>query len=146
MNVGDDDAGAASYTVGIYNVTDNSERLRIIHTAEKGSMDTATSTWINVTTGHTHATLVNLPGTVVLSYDVSAPAGLVSSTDINVWVINNGNNSTDSVKDSIDVQTTGNVKAGVVRLEVELPHLVSSSVQMLLHHQIGLPKQQEPIW
>ena len=80
-------------------------------------MATATSTWINVTTGHTHASLVNLPGTVVLSYDVSAPADLVSSTDINVWVINNGNNSTDSKIDSIDAQTTGNVKAGVVDLD-----------------------------
>ena len=99
VNVGDDDSGAAAYSVGIYNVTDNSERLRIVHTSEKGSMATATSTWINVTTGHTHATLVNLPGTVVLSYDVSAPADLVSSTDINVWVTNNGNNSTDSKLD-----------------------------------------------
>ena len=84
--VGDDDSGAAAYTIGTYNTTDNSERLRIIHTAETGDNgSTATSTWINVTTGHTMANLVNLPGTVVLSYDVSGPAGLVSSTDINVF-------------------------------------------------------------
>ena len=115
--VGDDDSGAASYSTQIYNTTDNSERLRILHTAEKGSMGTATSTWINVTTGHTLADLTALAGTVVLSYDVSAPAALVSSTDINVWVINNGDNSTDSVIDSIDAQTSGNVVAGVVDLD-----------------------------
>ena len=115
--VGDDDSGAANYGVNVYNTTDNSERLRIIHSSETGTMGTATSTWINVTTGHTIANLVNLPGTVVLSYDVSAPADLVSSTDINVFVVGNGNNSTDSKADSIDAQTSGNVKSGVVDLD-----------------------------
>ena len=80
-------------------------------------MGTATSTWINVTTGHTMANIVNLPGTVVLSYDVSGPAGLVSSTDINVFVVNNGDNSTNAKVHSIDAQTTGNVKTGVVDLD-----------------------------
>ena len=115
--VGDDDSGAASCTTQIYNTTDNSERLRILHTAEKGSMGTATSTWINVTTGHTLGDLVNLPGTVVLSYDVTGPADLVSSTDVNVLVINNGDNSTNAKVHSIDAQTSGNVKAGVVDLD-----------------------------
>ena len=53
------------------------------------SMGTAVSTWINVTTGHTVAQVVNLGGTVVLSYDISAPADLVSSTDITCLLANN---------------------------------------------------------
>ena len=71
VNIGDDDQGAASYGLNIYNTTDNSERLRIVHSSEGGSMATATATWINVTTGHTKSSLYNLPGQVVLSYDVT---------------------------------------------------------------------------
>ena len=40
--IGDDDGGAAHYTVFIANTTDNSERLRIIHETEVGSMGPAT--------------------------------------------------------------------------------------------------------
>jgi hypothetical protein len=115
--VGDDDSGAASYTVNLYNTTDNSERLRIIHSAEAGSMATATETWINVTTGHTVANLIDLPGTVVLSYDISAPADLVSSTGIKVYVGTDGDNGTDKKSGSIDIVTSGNVKAGVYDLK-----------------------------
>ena len=61
-----------------------------MHNAEKGTMTTATSTWINVTTGLSLGDLVALGGTVVLSYDVSGPADLVSSTDSNVWITNDG--------------------------------------------------------
>ena len=85
----------APYTILLYNTTDNSERLRIIHSAHTGNPDTATVTWINVTTGHTVAELVNLAGTVVLSYDISAPADLVSSTAISVYVGLDGDNGTD---------------------------------------------------
>ena len=114
VNVGDDDGGAASYTVNAYNTTDNSERLRIVHSAEAGDMSSATETWINVTTGHTVAALVDLAGTVVLSYDISAPADLVSSTGIKVYVTTDGNNSTDNKSGSFDIVTTGNTKSGVL--------------------------------
>jgi len=114
--VGDDDQGAASYTIQINNVTDNSERLKITHASEQGSMGTATSTWINVTTGHTVSEIINLPGTVVLSYDVSAPADLVSSTAVGVYVTTDGDNSTDWKAGSIDIVSAGNAKAGVYDL------------------------------
>ena len=106
----------APYTINLYNTTDNSERLRIIHSAHTGNPDTATVTWINVTTGHTVAQLINLAGTVVLSYDVSAPADLVSSTAISVYVGTDGNNSTDQKAGVIDVNTDGNAKSGVYDL------------------------------
>lgn len=115
--VGDHDSGAANYDVAIYNVTDNSERLRIVHVAEAGSMGTATSTWINVTTGHKVSDVLALTGTVVLSYDVSAPADLVTSTDINVYITTDGDNSTDNKIGSIDIVTAGNVKSGVYDLQ-----------------------------
>jgi hypothetical protein len=118
--VGDDDSGAAAYTLTVANTTDNSERLRIILGGETGTgsagMVTATETWINVTTGHTVQDVLRLPGTVVLSYDISAPADLVSSTGIKVYVTTDGNNSTDNLAGSIDVLTSGNVKSGVYDL------------------------------
>jgi hypothetical protein len=83
--------GVGAYTLQVNNTTDNSERLRITHSAsaETGcggvtciGMATHTHTWINVTTAHTVTDLVNLPGTVVLNYDVSGPAGDLSSTAV----------------------------------------------------------------
>ena len=50
-------------TLNIQNTTDNSERLRIIHTLPQDTGVGGSShdyTWINVTTGHTRADLVNL--------------------------------------------------------------------------------------
>ena len=87
VNIGEGDGGMV-YTLAVQNTTDISERLRIIHSA--GDMQTGTATWINVTTGHTRADLVNLPGTVVLSYNIEGPAGLMSSTDVNVYVTDDG--------------------------------------------------------
>ena len=86
------------YGVTVQNTTDNSERLRIIHngTEEMVNGIDNTSTWINVTTGHTRADLVKLPGTVVLSYDITGPAALVSSTDVNVFVIDSGSNASEN--------------------------------------------------
>ena len=49
-----------------------------------------THTWINVTTAHTIADLVNLEGTAVLNYDISGPAGDLSSTAIAVYVLGTG--------------------------------------------------------
>ena len=72
--------------------TDNSERLRIIHSAS-GTRNTSAAdnnTWINVTTGHTRTTLVDLPGTVVLNYDVTGPCDLVTCTAVSVYVTDSG--------------------------------------------------------
>lgn len=115
--VGDNDQGAATYATSIHNTTDNSERLRIIHTSEIGSMATASITWINVTTGHTRDDLMNLAGTVVLSFDVTGPADLVSSTAVGVYVTDDGNNATDNKGGVIDCEITGNVKSGVCDLQ-----------------------------
>ena len=51
-------------------------------------------TWINVTTAHTITDLVNLEGTAVLNYDISGPAGDLSSTAIEVYVLGTGSNTT----------------------------------------------------
>nr|AIF23996.1 PKD domain-containing protein [uncultured marine thaumarchaeote SAT1000_22_D06] len=107
----------SSYSVNIFNTTDNSERLRIFHSAEEDAQAIAVETWINVTTGHSVSDIINLTGTTVLSYDISAPADLVSSTAISVFLTSDGNNSTDNVIGSIDIVTAGNVKSGVYDLE-----------------------------
>jgi hypothetical protein len=116
VNVGATGTNGGEYTLQINNTTDNSERLRITHLTESVATTLTAVTWINVTTGHTVAEVLNLPGTVVLSYDISAPADLVSSTDINVYVTTDGNNETDNKAGSIDIVTAGNVKAGVYDL------------------------------
>ena len=128
--------GGAAYAVKVYNTTDSSERLRILHTGSAtGGIVAAghgTATWINVTTGHTRAALVDLPGTVVLNYDVSAPAELLSSTAISVYVWGSGSNFTENtaVANStlISVQTTGNAKAGSVDLDDGTQHIKSRDI------------------
>ena len=119
VNVGEGSPGtegASDFTFTVYNTSDNSERLRILNSASPGNTAVMTSTWLNVTTGHTRADLVNLAGSVVLSYDITGPAASMSSTDINVWVTESGNNGTDSGTGAIDVITSGNVRAGVYDL------------------------------
>jgi len=66
-----------AYSLQVMNTTDNSERLRILlndSNAEASESDKVgglghSHTWINVTTAHTVASLVALPGTVVRNYD-----------------------------------------------------------------------------
>ena len=98
------------YTLGVFNTTDNSERLRIISSA--GEMGTSTATWLNVTTGHTRANLIDLAGTVVLNYDIRGMADLVSSTAISTYVTDSGHNSTNNQTGLITINTDGNVKSG----------------------------------
>ena len=76
-----DSSGGVIQSVNVYNTSDNSDRLRIVHdgTETGGGTGSVTATWINVTTGHTVADLIALPGTVVLSYNVEGPAGLMLS-------------------------------------------------------------------
>ena len=64
-----------------------------------------TNTWINVTTAHTITDLVDLEGTSVLNYDISGPAGDLSSTAIEVYVIGTGAN-TQRVLTDIDCNNT----------------------------------------
>ena len=109
--------GASNYGVVVYNTTDTSERLRIVHQSEAGNTAAATSTWINVTTGHTVADLVGLGGTVVLSYNIEGPAGDMTSTDINVYVTADGNNETDHAASAITIVDSGNVRQGVYDLD-----------------------------
>ena len=62
-------AGGQGYILNVQNTTDNSERLRIIHSAESNANAFATTayTWLNVTTGHTRANLIDLAGTEFLT-------------------------------------------------------------------------------
>jgi len=125
------DAGSEKYTTTVSNVTDNSERLRIVHSAEDDGIAGATHTWINVTTGHTRATLVGLPGTVVLNYDITGPAGLVSSSDINVYLTDDGNNDTDNANGLITIVEDGNVRAGVYDLDDGTNWLTSPDIHAI---------------
>ena len=135
----------AYYTLNVYNTTDNSERLRIIHSADadsdacgnasciggdRGSSPSAstTHTWINVTTAHTRAELVDLAGTAVLNYDVSGPAGDLSSTAVSVYVVDSGENSTNNAGGLIDALTAGNARSGVIDLDDETQWIRSSDV------------------
>jgi len=109
-------ADHATYLLNVQNTTDNSERLRIVHSAEgttNALLNTAAVyTWVNVTTGHTRAQLVDLPGTVVLNYDIRGAADLVSSTAIETYVVDSGVNSTNNAAGLISINTSGNVKSG----------------------------------
>jgi hypothetical protein len=112
-----------SYSLQVMNTTDNSERLRILlndSNAEASESDKVgglghSHTWINVTTAHTVADLVALPGTVVLNYDISGPAGSLSSTAVAVHVMGSGLNTTTST--DIGAVTSGNARTGVVDLD-----------------------------
>jgi len=95
VNVGSD-AGGEVYTLTANNTTDNSERLRIIHSAVGGDDTLAgvTATWLNVTTGHTRADVAGLAGTIVLNYDIRGFADLVGSTGVDVYMTDSGDNGT----------------------------------------------------
>jgi hypothetical protein len=125
-----DGTGGTVYGLDVSNTTDNSERLRITHISNTGGAigtGTATTTWINVTTGHTRANIVDLPGTVVLSYDVSAPADAMSATGISVYMTDAGDNATDNSAGLITLTTAGAVKAGVLDLGQSTAYSVKSN-------------------
>jgi hypothetical protein len=111
--------GTPGYTLTVHNTTDNSERLRILASAcgycgGSNAGSAHTHTWINVTTAHSIDSLVNLPGTAVLNYDISGPAGDLSSTAVAVYVLGTGKNSSGT---DLDLVTSGNARAGVVDLD-----------------------------
>jgi len=122
------------YTGEVNNTTDNSERLRIIHkTLVDGETDTErggsdhTNTWINVTTAHSVMNVTNLEGTPVLNYDVSGPAGDLSSTAVAVYVIGTGSNT--SGASDLDLVTSVNARSGVVDLDDGTQWFVNNDVK-----------------
>ncbi len=121
--------GGGFYTLAITNTTDNSERLRIIHSAKTNDNDVDLQTWINVTTGHTRADLSGLAGTVVLNYDVTGPCALLSCTAVSVYVVDSGNNETNNANGLIDVNTSGNDQAGVYDLDDGSQYIVDSDTR-----------------
>ena len=110
-------AGETRYNLTVHNTSDNSDRMRILINTLLDGGDGNSNTWINVTTGHTRANLVDLPGTVVLNYDVSGPAEKLSSTAVAVYLVDSGENSTNNAAGLLDLVTTGNARAGVVDLD-----------------------------
>jgi hypothetical protein len=120
--------GSPGYLLNVYNTTDHSERLRILHAANDVGTSGLTETWLNVTTGHTRSNLVDLAGTVVMNYDIRGIADLLSTTDINVYVTDSGHNETNQEAGEIDVLTTGNVKAGSYDLDDDAQWIRSNDV------------------
>ena len=59
--------------------------------------------------------VTNLEGTSVLNYDISGPAGDLSSTAISVFLLGTGSNTTGS--NDISLTTAGNARAGVLDLD-----------------------------
>ena len=125
--------GSPIYTVSVTNTTDNSDRLRIITTAEDNGMALTNHTWLNVTTGHTRANLLALAGTVVLNYDIRGAADLVSSTGIDAYLTDSGTNSTDNAGGLITLfgdgsGTGGNAKSGSVDIDDGTQFIKSTDV------------------
>ena len=127
--------GVITYTLSVANTTDNSERLRIIHSSiddTSARSDKATGgsmhdhTWINVTTAHTIDDLTNLEGTSVLNYDVSGPAGDLGSTAVAVYVLGTGFNTTGSA--DLDLVTSGNDRAAVVDLDDGTQRFINNDI------------------
>lgn len=151
IGMGSQDDGDASpekteglYVYTIHNTTDNSERMRIIHTAftvpstghniggsEWGNAGTTADesvlTWINVTTAHDINSLIALEGTSVLNYDISGPAGDLASTAISVFVVGTGTNTTGAA--DIGAVTSGNARSGVVDLDDGTDQILNNDVQ-----------------
>ena len=61
--------------------------------------------------------MVDLPGTVVLNYDISGPATRLASTAVAVYITDSGANGTSAVNGEVALVTSGNAHAGVVDLD-----------------------------
>ena len=79
-----------------------------------------------MTTGHTRQNIMDLAGTVVLSYDISGPAGLVSSEGVSVYLGDDGNNGTDNL--ALTLVDSGNADVGVVDLDDGTISILNPSV------------------
>jgi len=112
----------ANYGVNVFNTSDNSKRLRLLHngTTSGGAAGTGSQdhTWINVTTGHTRADLIGMAGTPYLSYDYSGPADLVSASAVEVYITDAGHNGSNTgTSGVIGVVTSGVASSGFADLD-----------------------------
>ena len=130
------DGGASSmawYKTSWDNTTDNSKRLKVIvdglgTAAGDSNLDSTlqTVTWVNVTTEINPSALVDLEGTVLVSYDVTSLANALGSTDINAMMTHGtpagGMNATvDNAASGSDrvicLESSGNVASAIVDLD-----------------------------
>jgi len=93
-------AGDIFYDTQTFNATDNSKRVQVnVIGADAGFFGGAdattghssgvllnTVTWVNVTTGIQAQEVVDLPGSVYVSYDIRSIADQLSSTDIDAYL------------------------------------------------------------
>jgi hypothetical protein len=126
------------YDTQTFNATDNSKRVQVnVIGAEAGFFGGAdattghssgilqnTITWVNVTTGIQVQEIVDLPGSVYVSYDIRSIADQLSSTDIDAYfavspfVNANGSTATgNKLGDAIPLVSSGNTKAGIFDLD-----------------------------
>ena len=117
------------YKTNWANTTDNSKRLNIIvdgvsstNSIVQPEETSATKTWVNITTGIHPSQLVDLPGTTLISYDVTSLADQLAASDINVLMTHGtaaaGANATVTAAGNIIcVVSLGNTAAGIFDLD-----------------------------
>jgi len=117
-----------NYIVMAENTTDNSKRIKLtINGAEHGqggekNLDAQSNviTYLNVTATISPSTIIDLPGTVAVQYDITGIADQLGSTDIDAYyaysnaTISNGTGSTTNV---ISLVSSGNAKSGIFDLD-----------------------------
>ena len=128
----DTDADAGDqywYKTNWANTTDNSKRLNIIvdgvsstNSIVQPEETSATKTWVNITTGIHPSQLVDLPGTTLISYDVTSLADQLSASDINVLMTHGtaaagANGTVTAAGNIICVVSLGNTAAGIFDLD-----------------------------
>ena len=107
--------GQNAYTGHVRNVSDHSERLRIITSGIAGGTGDNTaqgsSTWLNITTSWTAKQISTLEGTVILNYNIEGlTAGMTGVSDIDVYLLSTGTNSSNTSTNVITLQ--GGTSAG----------------------------------
>jgi hypothetical protein len=117
------------YKTNWANTTDSSKRLNIIvdgvsstnSIVQPQGTDT-TKTWVNITTGIHPSQLVDLPGTTLISYDVSSLADQLGASDINVLMTHGtaaagANGTVTAAGNVICIISAGNTAAGIFDLD-----------------------------
>jgi len=122
------------YSVSSQNTTDTSKRIHITvdgmssyeqaHGNVNVDEDSNTITWLNVTAGVTAQTLVDLPGTAAIQYDISGIADALGSSAIDAYMAQTPfgatsiNGSINDVGTSvISIVSSGNVKSGIFDMD-----------------------------
>ena len=72
--------------------------------------------------------MVDLPGTVVLNYDVSGPCSLITCTSVKVYVVDSGDNGTNNAAGLISVNLIGADVAGVYDLDDGTQYISDANV------------------